>query len=164
MASVQDVGDDIDKSQPNHLQTQMYDFEESKKSKGDSKVSNEISENIIRNPKKDTMSKIMDAVNHVSEKSHRRSKITFFDFAGQTMYYAFHQVYLCPKHSVFWSLICQKVLMINPCDCFEKTEQMKTDEETETAEKGVTRFDSWTLKGKLKSKMFFNLKLKAIEI
>lgn len=36
--------------------------------------------------------------------------------------------------------------MINPCDCFEKTEQMKTDEETETAEKGVTRFDSWTLK------------------
>lgn len=164
MASVQDVGDDIDKSQPNHLQTQMYDFEESKKSKGDSKVSNEISENIIKNPKKDTMSKIMDAVNHVSEKSHRRSKITFFDFAGQTMYYAFHQVYLCPKHSVFWSLICQKVLMINPCDCFEKTEQMKTDEETETAEKGVTRFDSWTLKGKLKSKMFFNLKLKAIEI
>lgn len=113
MASVQDVGDEIDKSQPNHLQTQMYDFEESKKSKGDSKVSNEISENIIRNPKKDTMSKIMDAVNHVSEKSHRRSKITFFDFPDKPCIMHSIRFISVQKHSVFRSLICQKVLMIN---------------------------------------------------
>lgn len=113
---MQEEGGDIDKSHPHHLRTQMDDFEETKKRKSDSKVGNDISENIKRNLIKDTMSKIMDAmdaVKHVSEKSHRRPKITFFDFAGQSMYYAFHQVYLSPKHSVSWLLICRKVLMIN---------------------------------------------------
>lgn len=60
----------------------MYDFEEFKKSKGDSKVSNEILENIIRNLKKDIMFKIMDVVNYVLEKFYRCLKIIFFDFVG----------------------------------------------------------------------------------
>lgn len=54
--------------------------------------------------------------------------------------------------------------MINFCDCFEKIEQMKIDEEMEIVEKGVMWFDFWILKGKLKFKMFFNFKLKVIEI
>lgn len=157
---MQDVGSDIDKSQPNQLQTQMYEFEETKKSKRGSKVSNESSENIIINPKKDTMSKIMDAVKHVPEKSHRRPKITFFDFAGQSMYYAFHQVYLCPKTVCILVDDMSKNHDYKPGDCSEKKTETVEVEETETNynKKDLSRFASWTLKGKLKSKMFFNRK------
>lgn len=98
----------------------------------------------------------MDAVKHVPEKSHRRPKITFFDFAGQSMYYAFHQVYLCPKTVVDMS----KNHDYKPGDCSEKKTETVEAEETETNynKKDLSRFASWTLKGKLKSKMFFNRK------
>lgn len=154
MAYVQDVGGDIDKSHPNHLRTQMYDYEETEKSKTDSKVSNKISENIISNLKKDTMSKIMDAVKHVSEKSYRRPKITFFDFAGQSMYYAFHQVYLSPKTFCILVVDMSKSPDDKPGECSEKKTETIEDEETETGVKGGTRFTRWTFRGKLKSAIF----------
>lgn len=154
MACVQEVGGDIDKSHPNHLRTQMYDFKEFKKSESDSKVSNEISENIKRNLEKDTMSKIMDAVKHVSEKSHRRPKITFFDFAGQSMYYAFHQVYLSPKTFCILVVDMSKSPDDKPCECSKKKTETIEDEETETGVKGGTRFTDWTFRGKLKSAIF----------
>lgn len=146
MACVQEVGGDIDKSHPNHLRTQMYDFKEFKKSESDSKVSNEISENIKRNLEKDTMSKIMDAVKHVSEKSHRRPKITFFDFAGQSMYYAFHQVYLSPKTFCILVVDMSKSPDDKPCECSKKKTETIEDEETETGVKGGTRFTDWTFR------------------
>lgn len=151
---MQEEGGDIDKSHPHHLRTQMDDFEETKKRKSDSKVGNDISENIKRNLIKDTMSKIMDAmdaVKHVSEKSHRRPKITFFDFAGQSMYYAFHQVYLSPKTFCILVVDMSKRPDDKPGECSEKKTERIEDEETETGVKGATRFTDWTFRGKLKS-------------
>lgn len=80
------------------------------------------------------------------------------------MYYVFYQVYFCLK--IFCILVVDMLKSFDDKfgDCFEKIEQMKIDEEMEIVEKGVMWFDFWILKGKLKFKMFFNFKLKVIEI
>lgn len=41
--------------------------------------------------------KIKDAVNELLNENDLRPRITFLDFAGQSMYYAFHQIFLRPK-------------------------------------------------------------------
>lgn len=41
--------------------------------------------------------KIKDAVNELLNEKDLRPRITFLDFAGQSMYYAFHQIFLRPK-------------------------------------------------------------------
>uniref|UniRef100_A0A8W8NYB5 COR domain-containing protein n=1 Tax=Magallana gigas TaxID=29159 RepID=A0A8W8NYB5_MAGGI len=41
--------------------------------------------------------KIKDAVNELLNETDMRPRITFLDFAGQSMYYAFHQIFLRPK-------------------------------------------------------------------
>lgn len=41
--------------------------------------------------------KIKDAVNELMNETDLRPRITFLDFAGQSMYYAFHQIFLRPK-------------------------------------------------------------------
>lgn len=41
--------------------------------------------------------KIKDAVNELLNETDLRPRITFLDFAGQSMYYAFHQIFLRPK-------------------------------------------------------------------
>lgn len=43
------------------------------------------------------ISKIKDAVNELLNEHDLRPRITFLDFAGQSMYYAFHQIFLRPK-------------------------------------------------------------------
>lgn len=41
--------------------------------------------------------KIKDDVNELLNETDLRPRITFLDFAGQSMYYAFHQIFLRPK-------------------------------------------------------------------
>ena len=43
------------------------------------------------------MAVIMDAVQKLSRETNERKRITFLDFAGQSIYYAFHQIYLSPE-------------------------------------------------------------------
>lgn len=41
--------------------------------------------------------KIMDDIEKLPSENLTRPRITFLDFAGQSLYYAFHQIYLSPK-------------------------------------------------------------------
>ena len=43
------------------------------------------------------MAVIIEAVQKLSMESNERKRITFLDFAGQSIYYAFHQIYLSPE-------------------------------------------------------------------
>lgn len=78
------------------------------------------------------ISKIMDAVKQLSKEKELRPRITFLDFAGQSLYYAFHQIYLSPK-------TCY-ILVVDMTKNFN--ESPDTDEEC------ASRFASWTYKGK----------------
>lgn len=78
--------------------------------------------------------KIMDAVKHLSSKSDLRPRITFLDFAGQSVYYAFHQIYLSPK-------TCY-ILVVDMSKRFD--EQVH---KLDSNEKGCSRFESWTYQG-----------------
>lgn len=46
---------------------------------------------------KNAISKIMDDVKMLKNETDLRPRITFLDFAGQNLYYAFHQIFLSPK-------------------------------------------------------------------
>lgn len=84
------------------------------------------------------ISTLMDAVKEMSNENHIRPHITFLDFAGQKMYYAFHQIYLSPR--TFY------ILVVDMTKGFEeKVEGIDTDE------RGCSGFDSWLYKGKNKS-------------
>ena len=74
---------------------------------------------------------IMDAVHKLSKESNERKTITFLDFAGQDIYYAFHQIYFSPES--FFILVVDmrkdpKHLCENDDMCY-------------------SRFNSWTYKG-----------------
>lgn len=43
------------------------------------------------------ISKIMDDLKKLPSENLIRPRITFLDFAGQSLYYTFHQIYLSPK-------------------------------------------------------------------
>lgn len=43
------------------------------------------------------ISKIIDDIKKLPSENLIRPRITFLDFAGQSLYYAFHQIYLSPK-------------------------------------------------------------------
>lgn len=77
-------------------------------------------------------SKIMDAVKELSSDSHLYPRITFLDFAGQSMYYAFQQIYFSPK-------TCY-ILVVD----MTKHPNEKVDETDETC---CSLFKSWTYKG-----------------
>lgn len=79
-------------------------------------------------------SELMDYVRAMTGKDYLGPQITFLDFAGQKMYYSYHQIYLSP--GTFYILV---VDMTKKPD--DKVEVTKTDE------KGCTRFDSWVYKG-----------------
>lgn len=79
------------------------------------------------------ISKIMDAVNQLSKEKEVRPRVTFLDFAGQSLYYAFHQIYLSPK-------TCYILVM-------DMTKEFK-DEVPDTDEQCASRFKSWTYRGK----------------
>lgn len=78
------------------------------------------------------ISKIMDAVKQLSNEKVLHPRITFLDFAGQRMYYAFHQIYLSPK-------TCY-ILVVD-------LTQNPKEQVIDTNEIGGTRFESWTYKG-----------------
>lgn len=79
---------------------------------------------------KDAMAKIMDAIEQIDKNPGPR--ITFIDFAGQSQYYAFHQIYLSPK-AVY-------ILIV---DMTKSLDEKVTD----TDGKFGSRFESWTYKG-----------------
>lgn len=82
------------------------------------------------------ISKIMDALKQLSNEKDLRPRITFLDFAGQSLYYAFHQIYLSPK-------TCY-ILVVDMTKGFN--EKPKTDEEC------ASRFRRWTYEGKTLNK------------
>lgn len=81
-------------------------------------------------------SKIMDAVKDLSIENHICPRVTFLDFAGQSMYYAFHQIYFSPKTCYILVVDMTKNL---------------DDKVTKTDEKCCSLFKSWTYEGMKKS-------------
>nr|XP_022297443.1 uncharacterized protein LOC111106871 isoform X2 [Crassostrea virginica] len=77
-----------------------------------------------------TMQKCLDNLRLLS-KSPENSRITFLDFAGQSIYYAFHQIYLSPK-AVY-------ILVLDMSKSFD-------EKGPDIARKDVTRFEEWTYK------------------
>lgn len=80
------------------------------------------------------MSKILDVVKQLSDETHLRPRITFLDFAGQSLYYAFHQFYLSPK-------TCY-ILVMDMTKCLDEQEREKDG-------KAGGYFESYTYKGNL---------------
>lgn len=80
------------------------------------------------------VSEIMDYLKEMSGTDYLGPQITFLDFAGQKMYYSYHQIYLSP--GTFYILVV---------DMTKKLDE--TVEVPDTDEKGCTRFESWTYKG-----------------
>ena len=77
------------------------------------------------------MSSIMEAVNELSRENTRRKTITFLDFAGQSIYYAFHQIYHSPET---FSILVVDMGKNPKVQC-------------ETDGKCCSRFQSWTYEG-----------------
>lgn len=80
------------------------------------------------------ISKIKDAVRMLKNEKDLRPRITFLDFAGQNMYYAFHQIFLSPK-------ACSILVVDMTKDLHEKVDVSDTDE------KCCSLLKSWTYKG-----------------
>lgn len=80
--------------------------------------------------------------NELSGRKHLPTQVTFLDFAGQSMYYAFHQIFLSPK--TFYILV---VDMTKGLD--EKVEEPSDMEDKSPGkhEKLCSRFQSWEYKG-----------------
>lgn len=77
-------------------------------------------------------SELMDYVRAMTGTDYLGPQITFLDFAGQKMYYSYHQIYLSP--GTFYILVVDMT--------------KKPDDKVEvTDEKGCTQFDSWTYEG-----------------
>lgn len=93
-------------------------------------ISNEIHQNVNGNEKYAIMAKIMDAIEQIDKNPGPR--ITFIDFAGQSQYYAFHQIYLSPK-AVY-------ILIV---DMTKSPDANVPD----TDGKAGSRFKSWTYRG-----------------
>lgn len=77
-------------------------------------------------------SKIMDAVKELSSDDHLCPRITFLDFAGQSMYYAFQQIYFSAK-------TCYILVVDMTKKPYEQVH--------ETDDRFCSLFESWTYKG-----------------
>lgn len=100
-----------------------------------SRISNEIHQNVETNHghydnEEYAMAKIRDALQQIDKNPGPR--ITFIDFAGQSQYYAFHQIYLSPK-TVY-------ILIV---DMTKSPDARVTDTDGESG----SRFKSWTYRG-----------------
>lgn len=80
------------------------------------------------------VSEIMDYVRAMSGTDYLGPQITFLDFAGQKIYYSYHQIYLSP--GTFYILVVDMTKQLD-----EIVEVPENDEQ------GCTRFESWTYKG-----------------
>lgn len=78
--------------------------------------------------------KIKDAVNELLKETDLRPRITFLDFSGQSMYYAFHQIFLRPKSC--------SILVVD----MTKSLDEKVDVEDNNEEK-CSQFGSWRYRG-----------------
>ena len=99
-----------------------------------SDVGRDIEKNVAKNDETSDagpMNTIMKAVRYLSEHP-RNSRITFLDFAGESIYYVSHQIYLSPK-TVY-------ILVVD-------MSKEPDDKESKTPENKLTRFESWTYKG-----------------
>lgn len=81
---------------------------------------------------KSALSKIITAVEELSNDDHLCPRITFLDFAGQSMYYAFQQIYFSAK-------TCY-ILVVDMTK--EHNEQVH-----KTGDRCCSLFESWTYKG-----------------
>lgn len=77
--------------------------------------------------------KIKNAVNELLNETDLRPRITFLDFAGQSMYYAFHQIFLRPKS-------CSILVM----DMRKDFNEVDVQDENE---KECSQFASWKYSG-----------------
>lgn len=82
------------------------------------------------------MASIMHAVQKLSTESYERKTITFLDFAGQSIYYAFHQIYL--SRATFSILVV---------DMRKKPEDQCEAMHVSDDDFCCSRFESWTYKG-----------------
>lgn len=82
--------------------------------------------------KQNNFSKLTDAVKDLSMENHICPRVTFLDFAGQSMYYAFHQIYFSPKTCYILVVDMTKNL---------------GDMVTKTDDKCCSLFKSWTYEG-----------------
>ena len=99
-----------------------------------SDVGRDIEKNVAKNDETSDagpMNTIMKAVHYLSEHP-KKSRITFLDFAGESIYYVSHQIYLSPK-TVY-------ILVVD-------MSKEPDEKESKTPENKLTRFESWTYKG-----------------
>lgn len=87
------------------------------------------------------ISKIMDAVMMLKNETDLRPRITFLDFAGQYMYYAFHQIFISPKS-------CFILVVDMTKNLYEKVDVSDSDE------KCCSQFESWRYIGNYWSRSF----------
>lgn len=80
------------------------------------------------------ISKIKDDVNELLNETDLRPRITFLDFAGQSMFYAFHQIFLRPKSCSI--LVVDMTKKLN--------DKVGVQDENE---KECSQFASWRYKG-----------------
>lgn len=80
------------------------------------------------------ISKIKDAVNELLNEHDLRPRITFLDFAGQSMYYAFHQIFLRPKSC--------SILVVDMTKRLDDKVDVKNKDE-----KDCSLFASWRYRG-----------------
>ncbi|XP_052691517.1 uncharacterized protein LOC128169406 isoform X2 [Crassostrea angulata] len=88
--------------------------------------------------------KIKDAVNELLNEQDLRPRITFLDFAGQSMYYAFHQIFLRPKS-------CSILVVDMTKSLYDKVSDQDENE------KEYSQFASWRYKD------YFKFWLKSID-
>lgn len=95
--------------------------------------------------------KMKDAVNKLLNETDLRPRITFLDFAGQSMYYAFHQIFLRPKSC--------SILVVD----MTKSLNDKVDVE-DNNEKQCSQFVSWRYRGNELSKPLLSYEASGLNI
>lgn len=108
---------------------------------------NEKNRNEIETNKDENYSEVLNAIteelnNELSGRKHLPTQVTFLDFAGQSMYYAFHQIFLSPK--TFYILVVDMTKRLD-----DKVEEhlYRKGKSPERNEKLCSRFESWEYKG-----------------
>lgn len=108
---------------------------ENEEGKGD-KDKNEDYENSAKVETNIDIASIIDAVQKLTIEGNDKKTITFLDFAGQSIYYAFHQIYF--SHATFCILVVD--MSKNPEDKCEAKHVSDNDF-------CCSRYESWTYKG-----------------
>lgn len=110
-------------------------------------IKNEKNRNEIETNKNENYSEILNAIteelnNELSGRKHLPTQVTFLDFAGQSMYYAFHQIFLSPK--TFYILVVDMTKRLDDKVEEHLDRKGKSPGRNETL---CSRFQSWEYKG-----------------